>query len=87
MVLVAIMFAGLIALGAWLGPVGIGGLAVSLVLLAVYFLPTMVARGNQKRNTGAVFLLNLLLGWTLLGWIAALIWAASKDAPTTVVAA
>ena len=53
-----------------------------VLLLAVYFLPTMI--GFRKRNAGAIFALNLLLGWTLIGWIAALVWALTvEDAPNT----
>ncbi len=44
---------------------------VGLALLAAYFLPTII--GIIRRiHWGGVFVLNLLLGWTLLGWIAAL---------------
>lgn len=57
---------------------------VALVLLLVlYFLPTIV--GKNKRNAGPIFLLNLLGGWTVFGWLAALIWAASKDTPPATV--
>tara|TARA_R100000951_G_C2565814_1_gene157118 strand:- start:372 stop:557 length:186 start_codon:yes stop_codon:yes gene_type:complete len=52
-----------------------------LVFMAVvYFLPTIGAIGAKKRNTSAIFVLNLFLGWTFLGWIIALVWAACKDA-------
>jgi hypothetical protein len=44
-----------------------------VVGLVVYFLPSVV--GDQKRNRWAIFTLNLLLGWTILGWIGALVWA------------
>lgn len=46
-----------------------------LILLGgtIYFIPSIWAVG--KRNTGAIFALNLLLGWTFLGWVGALIWA------------
>lgn len=46
-----------------------------LILLggSIYFAPSIWAVG--KRNTGAIFALNLLLGWTFLGWVGALIWA------------
>lgn len=40
-----------------------------------YFLPTIIAAARGHHNGGAVFALNLLLGWTVLGWIAALVWA------------
>jgi len=49
-------------------------------MAVVYFLPTIGAIGAKKRNTSAIFVLNLFLGWTFLGWIIALVWAACKDA-------
>ncbi len=52
-------------------------------VLFIYFLPTYVAR--KKRNCGAVFALDLLLGWTLIGWVVALCWALMEDAPPIIV--
>lgn len=49
------------------------GLFCLLVLVAIYFLPSFVA--IDKRNSGAIFVLNLLTGWTVIGWIGSLIWA------------
>lgn len=45
----------------------------------VYFAPSIVAHENKKRNLQAIFILNFFLGWTLLGWVIALIWATKKD--------
>jgi hypothetical protein len=45
------------------------------VLLALYFLPTGIAYVRKHQNLLAVGIVNLALGWTLLGWIAALVWA------------
>ncbi len=56
------------------------GLGV-LVVIIVYFIPSIVAGARRKRNTGAVFALNLFLGWTLLGWVVALVWALTVDQP------
>lgn len=50
---------------------------IAIFSLLFYFLPAIV--GRRKRNAGAIFLLNLLLGWTMIGWIVALVWAACKD--------
>ncbi|MBC1228630.1 superinfection immunity protein [Listeria booriae] len=36
-----------------------------LIAIGVYFLPTFLASGG---NRGTVFLLNLFMGWTVLGW-------------------
>ena len=54
-----------------------GGGTDLLVGLLIYFLPTIV--GRRKRNAGAIFVLNLLLGWTLIGWVVALVWALTYE--------
>ncbi|MGI9250118.1 MAG: superinfection immunity protein [Pseudohongiellaceae bacterium] len=46
-----------------------------IVALALYFLPFLVANGRGHPQVVAIFALNLLLGWTLLGWIAAFVWS------------
>jgi hypothetical protein len=45
----------------------------------MYFLPSIIALARSKRDTLAIFLLNFLLGWTGVGWIVALVWAAKHD--------
>ena len=47
----------------------------------VYFLPSIIALARSKRDLLAIFLLNLFLGWSVIGWIVALVWAAKNDAP------
>jgi cyanate permease len=49
-------------------------------ILFVYFLPALVARQRQHQQVLAIFMLNLLLGWTGLGWIGALVWACTNPA-------
>lgn len=51
---------------------------VIIVLCAIlyfYFLPFAIAYARRHNYTKTVFLLNLLLGWTGLGWIFLLIWS------------
>jgi hypothetical protein len=50
---------------------------IIIVGLALYFLPAII--GWKKKNSQGILLLNLFLGWTLLGWIGALMWAVSSD--------
>lgn len=50
-----------------------------LVFLGIYFFPTIVAGIRKSNSLTQVFVLNLFLGWTILGWIIALIWAVGKD--------
>jgi hypothetical protein len=47
----------------------------ALIPLALYFLPTIIAVVKQNHNSVGVFLINLLLGWTGIGWFVALIMA------------
>jgi hypothetical protein len=54
---------------------------VVIVLVALYLLPTIVAFARGRHNTGAIIVLNLFLGWTLLGWVVALVWAVSSSQP------
>lgn len=49
------------------------------IILGFYFTPTFVASYTNHRQARAIFVLNLLLGWTFIGWAAALIWAVLKD--------
>jgi hypothetical protein len=38
-------------------------------------LPTIVAGQRGHQNTAAIAVLNLLLGWTFIVWVIALVWA------------
>lgn len=49
-------------------------IAVAVVLL-IYFAPALVANARHHKNTGAIAALNLLIGWTGLGWVLALVWS------------
>lgn len=49
------------------------------LLALVYFFPTIVAGNRQHKNAGAVFALNLFLGWTLVGWVLALVWSVTAQ--------
>jgi Superinfection immunity protein len=49
--------------------------ALAFVLAAVYFLPAIIAVRRRCRWDAAIFVFNLLLGWTVFGWFAALNWA------------
>ncbi|MGZ5859103.1 MAG: superinfection immunity protein [Burkholderiaceae bacterium] len=55
----------------------IGIIIVFSLILSIYFLPSFVAIGRAHHQTSAIVLLNLFLGWTLLGWVLALVWAAT----------
>lgn len=56
---------------------------VTIVLLLIglflYFLPTIGAVMEKKKNATAIFAVNLFFGWTLIGWVVALVWALTKE--------
>lgn len=56
----------------------IWGWTLLIFILGIYFLPSIV--GSRHHNAGAIFVLNLFLGWTFLGWVIALVWACTKPA-------
>src|SRR5712692_10081460 len=60
---------------------GGAGLFLFLVLGGLYFIPTIVAVIRKVPNIGSVIVINLLLGWTLVGWVVALAMAASSVPP------
>ena len=40
-------------------------LLVIALIFALYFMPTFIAFLRQRKNKLAIFILNLLLGWTV----------------------
>lgn len=54
-----------------------------LVAGLLYFLPTIIATRRDHKNMVPLFLFNLLLGWTFLGWVAALVWSFSAQEPVS----
>ncbi len=50
-----------------------------IIVLGVYFLPTIQALTAKKKNAASIAVVNVFLGWTLIGWVIALAWAVKKD--------
>lgn len=61
---------------------GKGGQATLAWVVAVgsigYMLPWAIAATRGKSNSGSIGWLNLLLGWSIIGWIIALVMACGK---------
>lgn len=60
-----------------MGPLTASSLAIAATVL--YLAPTFIAHGNNKRHAGTICALNVLLGWTILGWVVALAWSLTRD--------
>jgi len=48
---------------------------LGIVVLFIYFFPTIVASGRNSTATFLIFLINLFGGWTVALWIFVFIWA------------
>ena len=49
---------------------------------AMYFTPSIVGTYRGHKSIAGIVILNLFLGWTLIGWVAALIWSATGEIQT-----
>ena len=55
---------------------------VLLLMVGIYFVPTIIAAARGLRNRGSIIVLNIFLGWSLVGWVVALCWSVSGTAQT-----
>lgn len=46
-------------------------------VLCLYFLPWIIAARRLHHQRNSIAVLNTFLGWTLVGWVAALVWSVS----------
>ena len=66
-----------------MGSIGLPELIAIVFLgcgLALYFLPTVVAALRRKKNIAPILIVNLFLGWSVIGWVVSLVWALSTEA-------
>ncbi|RYD27995.1 MAG: superinfection immunity protein [Lysobacteraceae bacterium] len=56
-----------------------------IIVLCLYFVPAIIALVRNHHNKIPIIALNILLGWSVLGWVAALIWSLMAAHPKTVV--
>lgn len=50
-------------------------LAGFLLLIAMYWSPTMIAFGRRTRDWVPIAIINTLAGWTIVGWLIAFAWS------------
>lgn len=58
----------------WIGLILYVGIML-VISVGFYIIPTVVAAVRKHQNVAAIAALNLLLGWTLLGWVVAMVWS------------
>lgn len=49
-----------------------------LVLAALYFIPSIVAVMRRHPQIAPIIIVNIFLGWTLIGFVVALAWSFSN---------
>ena len=52
---------------------------IFIIALIIYFLPTIIANASDKKNTAAIAVVNIFLGWTLIGWVVSLAWSVTSE--------
>ena len=52
-----------------------------IILAAVlfYFSPSIIAYDRKHRNFTTILILNIFMGWTVLGWLIAFIWSTTDN--------
>ena len=77
--LILYFFIGLILfiiLDAILGGTGI--VTLIGITLAIYLIPTIIAFARKVPSSLAIAVLNIFLGWSIIGFIVALVWSLKK---------
>lgn len=52
------------------------GIVALIIGAFLYFIPAII--GRKSKNGAGIFILNIFLGWTFVGWVLALVWAYSS---------
>ncbi|WP_082864392.1 superinfection immunity protein [Caballeronia temeraria] len=56
---------------------------LTVVAIALYLLPAIIADRKKRRSVLLLALFNVMFGWTIIGWFAALYWALHPDSVRT----
>ena len=46
-----------------------------LMMIAIYLTPSFVSAIRKHPNANPICVLNILLGWTFIGWVIAMVWS------------
>jgi Superinfection immunity protein/Protein of unknown function (DUF2510) len=60
-------------------------LVVGLAMLGVYVLPIIIGIRRKHPQIAPIALITVLLGWTVIGWIVALVWSVASFKRETVI--
>ena len=60
-------------------PIDVRGWFISALLILFYLLPTWLAFDQGHRRRVTIGVLNVLLGWTIIGWFGLLLWSMTRS--------
>lgn len=60
-------------------PIDVRGWFISALLILFYLLPTWLAFDQGHRRRVTISVLNVLLGWTIIGWLGLLLWSMTRS--------
>lgn len=53
-------------------------LFIIILSIFIYFIPTIIACKKDHKNKMIIFVVNLLSGYSIIGWIVSFVWALSN---------
>ena len=56
-----------------------------ILFFSIGLLPTWIAISKKHKDKTAIILINVLLFWSFIGWVVALVWAVKKPTQPTIV--
>ena len=59
----------------------IGYVLAAILGCAVYVVPMVIAAVRRHHQTAPILVLNVLFGWTVIGWIVAMVWSLGAIPP------
>lgn len=52
---------------------------IFIIGFCLYFLPSLIAWLREHAYVNSITVINLFLGWTLIGWVVCLAWSLSPQ--------
>lgn len=51
------------------------GIGAVIGICILYLVPVLLAYDRKHKDVASIGVVNVLLGWTIIGWVVALAWA------------
>ena len=54
-------------------------ISIVLILITLYFIPSIIAIKKKHKDLSKILMINIFLGWTIVGWIISLVVVINKQ--------